>query len=274
MTVEIAVRTQSALVLAADSKLTTSSFVGFNRRKKPQFLTQTYDNAVKIAQDRDGSFIAAVAGNASLGEVSALDFVSKNTGAGNLLTETAQDEYFADLIFQMGKIRYDFWHKLQLSVANWPSTTILVAAISPTTSLPRVWRVEFSEDVGDVMRILETPGVFLEGACLEVFSLLYGYHPEIVKQTKRRRKALEKALSDPSILKPVHQLSVGVMPIQDAMELALFLAGVQIEMDRFLPGTPKCGWPVDLVVLEGTPFRAIRTFPGKELTHPGRVLGR
>ncbi len=268
MTIEIAVRTQSTVVIAADSKLTTSSFVGFNRRKKPQFLTQTYDNAIKLARDLDESFIATVSGNASLGEVSVIDFLSQCKGAGNLVPETGQDDYFARLIYEMGKARFDFWSRYQIPIADWPSTVILIAAISPNSRVPRVWRVVFERNVCEVSVQLENPGVFLEGACLEVFSLLYGYHPQVIQQMKRKRKGIQQAFHDPSVLKPVNQLNVGVMPIQDAMELAHFLAGVQIEMDRFLPGTPRCGWPVDLIVLQGTPFRAITKFPGKELTHP------
>jgi hypothetical protein len=123
-----------------------------------------------------------------------------------------------------------------------------------------------------VTELLSHPGVFLEGAFFEVFSLLYGYHPEVtsqvIKLNKRRYKSLEEDFEDPSVLKPIRRLNVAAMPIQDAMDLAYFLAGVQIEMDRFLPGTPKCGGSVDLTVLLGTPFRDIKEFPGKLLVHP------
>lgn len=61
------------------------------------------------------------------------------------------------------------------------------------------------------------------------------------------------------------------MPIQDAMDLAYFLADVQIEMDRFLPGAPVCGGPIDLMVLQGLPYRDIKAFPGKSLEHPKRT---
>ena len=70
------------------------------------------------------------------------------------------------------------------------------------------------------------------------------------------------------VLRPVDKLSLWSMPIQDAVELAVFLAKVQVEMDRFLPGTPACGGPIDVMVLRMVPNRDILIFPGKTLHHP------
>ncbi len=58
------------------------------------------------------------------------------------------------------------------------------------------------------------------------------------------------------------------MPTQDAMDLAVFLCNVQVQMDRILPGEAACGGPIDLMVLQLAPEPAIVPFYGKVLHHP------
>ncbi len=79
---------------------------------------------------------------------------------------------------------------------------------------------------------------------------------------------LSQALQNLKVPRPIEKLSLWSMPLQDAIELAVFLATVQIQMDRFLPGTPACGGPIDVMVLQTVTTRAILSFPGKELHHP------
>ena len=58
------------------------------------------------------------------------------------------------------------------------------------------------------------------------------------------------------------------MPIQDAMDLAYLFAKVQVEMDRFLPGTAACGGPIDIMVLQVAPEPNILSYPGKRIHYP------
>ena len=62
MTIAIAIRTGSAVVFAADSKLTTSGLLGFDQDGGPIWERQTYDNAVKVVHDRNQILMAMVAG--------------------------------------------------------------------------------------------------------------------------------------------------------------------------------------------------------------------
>lgn len=272
MTVEIAVRTASAVVFAADSKLTTRSLVGFDKKGHPEFLIQTYDNAIKLGHDVDKHLIAAVAGNGSLGNKSVIDHLSQQRPKIAQVSDNNQEQYLAEALWEMGAIRFDFWTGLKVPVAQWPDTVVLTATISPSDSRPRVWRAVYEQNTCVVQEILTNPGVYLEGSYHEVFSLLYGYHPQVIEQAcslyKRSRKRISQIFNDPRVLGPIARLNIGPMPIQDAMDLAYFLAGVQIEMDKFLPGTPVCGGSIDLMVLQGVPFRDIKEFPGKQLTHP------
>ncbi|MGN6109652.1 MAG: hypothetical protein ACTHU0_31380 [Kofleriaceae bacterium] len=81
-------------------------------------------------------------------------------------------------------------------------------------------------------------------------------------------------MADLKLLRPIDKLNLWTMPLQDAIDLAVFLAHTQIEMDRFLPGLPACGGPIDVLVLRVVPDPEILSYPGKLLHHPhqrGRV---
>lgn len=77
MTILVAVRTGSALVMAADSKLTTNVPIGTKEDGTPNYVPQTYDHAVKITQDASSSAIAAFAGHGTIGEQNAVDYFAR-----------------------------------------------------------------------------------------------------------------------------------------------------------------------------------------------------
>jgi hypothetical protein len=79
---------------------------------------------------------------------------------------------------------------------------------------------------------------------------------------------MDEAFSKFSPDSPINKINFWAMPIQDAIDLAVFLAQVQIQMERFLPGLPTCGGPIDVMVMEMTPEPKIRSFPGKQIHHP------
>src|SRR5262249_47154492 len=101
---------------------------------------------------------------------------------------------------------------------------------------------------------------------------IYGYEPTVLmgitKQLGIEPEKVSEALNSLKVLRPVDKLSLWSIPIQDAVDLAVFLAKVQVEMDRFLPGQPACGGPIDVMVLRMVPERSILAFPGKTLRHP------
>lgn len=87
-------------------------------------------------------------------------------------------------------------------------------------------------------------------------------NPEIAKLLKTMQK------SQADYVRMLTLLGVRQVITEAPSELAVFLATVQIQMDRFLPGTPACGGPIDVLVLQTVPTRAIISFPGKKLHHP------
>lgn len=92
MTIAIALRTESAVIFAADSKVTVPGVVGIDANGQPQWVDQTYDNATKVVHDRSMTLMAMVAGYVTIGQIAATDFIStKSLDFGDSTDEGEQD---------------------------------------------------------------------------------------------------------------------------------------------------------------------------------------
>jgi len=270
MTIAVAVRTGSAVVFAADSKITTMGVVGIQEDGTPSWVEQTYDNATKVAHDLSQQLMVMVAGEANVGQVLATDFIS-TTAFRPVSTREDQEAEVLKLVSAMKDARRAFWEG-KVSSDQWPMTKILLAAPSPLGDVPRVWGIEFRGEEAIPEEILTQPGIRLEGSYAEVYGLLYGYEPRvfssIIEGLGIESDQLQKALATRKALSPLHKMPLWSMPLQDAIDMAVFIAEVQVQMDRFLPGTPACGGPIDVLVLQMAPQPGITAFPGKSLHHP------
>ena len=272
MTIAIAVRTGSAVVFAADSKVTTSGIVGIEESGDPRWVEQTYYNAVKVIHDSSRKFMALVAGDANIGQETAMDFIATKD-FGDIETVADQDAKISSIVESMVNTKSEYWKKTKIEPKDWPGPTLLLAAAPSQGNAPRVWRVDLHGESSQIEEILTFPRIWLEGSYNEVFGLLYGYQPnilaEITDQGGIDPEKVAEIKQNLRVLRPIDKISLWSMPIQDAVDLAVFLAKVQVEMDRFLPGQPACGGPIDVMVLRVVPDRAIISFPGKVLHHPG-----
>jgi hypothetical protein len=275
MTIAVAVKTGSAVVFAADSKTTTKGVVGLEQDGSPRLVDQTYDNATKVGTDRSKTLMAMVAGYANIGRVTAMDFIS--TRAFPVIPgESAidQDRRLQALVAELVVQKRTYWQATQVPPDEWPGPTVTLASPSPVGHAPRVWLVDLAGADSKLDEILLEPGIRLEGSYASAFSLLYGYEPSVLVGVGAELGADEahswQATGQLKVPRPIDKLNLWAMPIQDAMDLAVFLAEVEIQMQRFLPGNPLCGGPIDVTVLQMAPEPGIVTFPGKVLHHPGR----
>lgn len=272
MTIAVAIRTESAVIFAADSKLTTRAVAGLEADGSPRWVEQTYDYATKVAHDSGRRLMVMVAGHANVGRVAATDFVSRKS-FGLFNDAATQDESIRNLVSEMADEKRRFWAESQVPEEQWPGPTLLLASAGPGGLDPRVWRVMLGGSGFSIEVILSYPAIRLEGAYAEAYSLLYGFHPEVLDRIAGQTSVPSQQISQAAIqpqgwLRPIDKLSFWAMPLQDAIDMAVFIATVQVEMDRFLPGTPACGGPIDVMVLRTAPEPGIVTYPGKELHHP------
>jgi hypothetical protein len=275
MTIAVAAKTASAVVFAADSKTMTKGFVGMEQDGKPRFVDQTYDNATKVVHDRSKTMMAMVAGSANIGRVTATDFISTRTFPP-VIGETAadQDRRLSTLVAEMVAQKRSYWETTKVPPDQWPGPSLTIAAVGSSENVPRVWLVNLEGAESTIEETLQQPGIRLDGTYPSSFSLLYGYEPSVLVALGAELGVDEarawEATEQLKVPRPVETLNLSAMPIQDAIDLAVFVAHVEIQMQRFLPGNAVCGGPIDVMVLQTAPEPAILTFPGKTLHHPGR----
>jgi hypothetical protein len=273
VTIAVSIRTSSAVVFAADSRLTTYGRAGYDTNGEPIVVPQTYENATKIVRDTSGTAMVVVTGSATLGTVSFMDYVASSAVPAHPDSEQHEEAIraFSD---GMGKLRAAYWG--DVPVEQWPDTVLLLAGVSPSSHAPIVWRIAYQGENLAVAKVENR--VFLEGSYRNAFTLLYGYDFSLVQALGQELKVgdqaigaqvLDEAIGKLKVLKPIEQLNVNVMPLQDAMDLAFFLATTQVQMERFLPGEALCGGPIDFMVLKTAPVPEILWHPGKMLHHPG-----
>lgn len=271
MTVVVAVRTGSAAVLAADSKLSTQSFVGVNDDGTPRWMPQTFDHAVKIVKDHSSTAIAAFAGFSNIGEQNAVDYFARLHANLHLAAE-ARDPVVKDLAAAMVDERRRASEKYGFAFKEAPQTIALIAAPPVDRAAPRLWKIDLVGEEADVQEILNWPGVWVEGSAGITFALLHGLGGERLEAVRAKLSVepavFGEAIKDTHSSSSVAKINFLTMPVQDAMDFALFCARVQVDMERFLPGIPACGGPIDLMTLEMAPDPTIRAFPGKTLHHP------
>jgi hypothetical protein len=272
MTIAVAIRTGTAVVFASDSKVTTVAPSGVDVEGKPVFQHQSYDNAFKIVHDRTQTAMAMFVGTVNFGPVDAMSVFSKME-LGLDVSPPLQDTRIQELAANLQARRETVWGGLGLEKAKWPGPLVLLAAPPAQAVTPRLWHLDFSKGDPAIQELfLAGPGVFLEGSTQQALSLLYGFDTRLRMSLKDTLPAsqpvMDEAFSKFSPDSPINKINFWAMPIQDAIDLAVFLAQVQIQMERFLPGLPTCGGPIDVMVMEMTPEPKIRFFPGKQIHHP------
>ncbi len=274
MTIAVSIRTSTAAVFAADSKLMTRGLIGFDEANEPQFVNQTYDNATKIVADTAELAMAVVAGSATLGPVSVMDYVA-SSAVPHGSDDAKQEAAIRDFAAGMAKLRATYWQEAKVTPDKWPATSVMLAVAPGYTKEPLTWHLLFRGEEAEVT-LIQTR-VYLEGSYDGAFSLLYGHRSDVMDDLARALKvgdqqvgeeAIYQALQSSKVIRPIDKLALRVMPVQDAVDLAVFLATTQVQMERFLPGEPYCGGPIDVMVLKSSPKREILWLPGKKLHHP------
>lgn len=273
MTIEISVKTGSAVVFAADSKVTTSAITGYGEDGDLIWADQTYDNGVKLVHDKTARVMAMVAGHANVGLLAATDVISRLSLGGEIgQSLEQQDAEIAHFVGRVVEQKTAYWETTEVEHAKWPGPMILLACSAVDGITPRVWRADLRGEGVALQEILKSPGIETEGSYDEVFTLLYGFDGAALSSICNNLGVTidqwAEAFKNAKVLRPIDKLNLWSMPVQDAIDLAVFLATVQVEMDRFLPGTPACGGAIDVMVLQMAPEPAIKTYPGKALHHP------
>jgi hypothetical protein len=277
MTILVAVKTATDLVIAADSKITVNGIGGIDAQGNINWIPQTYDHGTKIGFSKSNLFVGAAAGQVAFGSDLVIDIITQFKST-RFSTRSTQETQLKKLLDQIKTLRSNFYQTFLDDPLQWPITTLLLFSSDPEGRGVRSWHVNYFGDAYDMNEILTHTWVWLDGTYDRAFTLLYGFglgYQAAVTTTIASKYGLDEAdvrstISTAAHLMPLTQINVQAMPIQDAIDSAVFIASTEVEIERFLPGTPACGGSIDVAVVHGLPKHTTTWFPGKEVRHPRR----
>lgn len=286
MTIAVAVKTASATVFAADSRCTTRPDSGPAGSRRP------YDTATKLACDRSGTLMAMVVGDSRIGEVEAAAHIAAYEWP-TLDDDAKQVQELEGFVKLLRTADGAFWdQRPDHERARREGTTLVLAIQRVSDRRPAIWKAEFGPGAGSQPLLTAIDQrVWFDGSAEHVAALLLGTSPEPLAAIATRLNQVVPDLTAEMLCNaadqlrttqdnavPLYRLAVDHMPVQDAVDLAVFLAEAQVTMERFLPAmeiTPggdiywrqTCGGPIDALVLQPWPAKVV-SLPGKRLHHP------
>ncbi len=256
MTIAISLKINDGLVLAADSATT---FVQ-NGSQGP-IAVNVYNNANKIFNLRKGMPIGAITWGAGSIGVASTSTLLKDLR--KLLTEDGDwklhstDYSILEVAERLKDFIYERHYKRTFqALAGQPEIGFIVAGYSSGGQNAEEYKIEIKGDGScdgpNLVRKPDECGIIWSGQPEALNRLIMGMSPlapELLKSQLRLGDEDLKALM--RFVLPVLQapLISPAMPLQDAIDLAEFLAEVAVQWSRFMPGAQSVGGPVEVAAI-------------------------
>ncbi len=257
MTIAISVKVHDGLVLAADSASTLYGPAAGSG------IVNVYNTANKVFNLYKGLPIGGMAwGTGSIGHASistlAKDLRRRLMGRDPRTREgTIQpSDYTLEQVSQAARhLLYDEVYVPEFAGSEHkPALGFIVAGYSAGEDLAEEWRVliQNGECRGpELIRAPQDTGLSWQGEPEAVTRLVMGHGtklPEVLRELGVPDEQIEPAMGKIEQRLEV-RLAPSPMPIQDAIDLALFLVQATIMFSRFGPGAPTVGGPVELAAI-------------------------
>lgn len=242
MTICVSVKTRDGIVLGTDSMSTVTLF-GADGQSMAQ---KTYSNARKLVQIGELPVGVFTYGLGNLGSRTVISHILEYSRALEIGSDWRVEGIAAGLSEHMSR-EYSAIHA---GVEPGPVLGLHVAGYSDGSSLSEEWEMEFPDSPGPN---LEMAGhefrVNWEGATLPFGRLFHGFDPGIVRillEEGVEQSLLQKALTESPL---VPQVSFSAMPLQDAINFAVYVLRTTIGFTSFEAGPATCGGPLQIAVI-------------------------
>jgi len=261
VTIAISVKINDGVVLAADSASTVIGEIPGPQGLAP--VSNIYNNANKAFNLRKGWPIGAVTwGAGSLGNASIStlikDLRDRFSGRDAKRRDWELNRRTYTMEHVAGKLRVfilEQYTEARKTVPNISDLGFMVAGYSAGAALADEYLVEITNEECAPPRLLhknEESGISWAGMGEPLNRLVLGYGtglPVVMQQNlgvpanqiQPAIRAIQGALQAP--------LALPAMPLQDAIDLAKFLADVTINFWRFAPGAPVVGGPIEIAAI-------------------------
>ena len=255
MTIIASVKVRDGLVLATDSMTTIQATIDKAGRKA---VIKTYSNAKKLFHIGDAPIGAMIYGIGNIGQRSIeglmFDFSVKEL---SVLTQQKKEN-----VQGVAKALFGYFNTLyQTEFTNIPLEQkirdfrlgIFVAGCSKGKPFVEEWEFLLPRD--DKVKQVRSDAAFgasWRGVDLPFTRLLKGFDP------RSRQKLREHGISDKIIGEALQSWKANIaydgMPVQDAINLAVFIVKTTIGLVSFEIGAPSCGGPLQVasILPDGT----------------------
>lgn len=257
MTIAISLKINDGLVLAADSATTLVQ----NGPQGP-VAVNVYNNANKIFNLRKGLRIGAVtwgAGSIGAASTSTLlkDFRDELTNGSNDWKLDTNEYSVQDVAEKLKRFIYDEHYKPKFQAETGkPEIGFIVAGYSTNGANAEEYRIDIQADgqcTGPKpVRKEDECGITWSGQPEALNRLILGISalaPEVLKSELNLDDERVKDLMHAMVPRLQAPLISSAMPLQDAIDLAEFLADVAVQWSRFMPGAQSVGGPVEVAAI-------------------------
>lgn len=251
MTIAISIKVHDGVVLATDS---AASLLRANG------VVNVYDNADKIFNLRKGSPIGATTwGIGGIGQTS-ISTLAKDLRA-RLIDDDKEwridpESYTIEEVAKKAR-RFFFEEHYEpefKEVEKPPNLGFLIVGYSAGAGLAEEWEVLIKDgECADptLVRPQAETGFRADGEPEAISRLLFGFSPGLRGVLKDLGVSNEQIIPAMTRIQATLQtpLQHPAMPIQDAIDLAEFLADLTIKFARFRPGAPTVGGPIEVAAI-------------------------
>lgn len=278
MTIAISIKVNDGVVLATDSR---ASYVQQTNNGSAAVI-HAFDNAIKIANLHKAMPVGMVAsGVGSMGRRSlttiAKDFRALISGSDPKWTIDPAAYTVKDIVDRFHEYVFaETYIKEFAQISPMPSVGFLISGYSVGEQLPETWELAYNGPSSPGPRCISAPsdvGICWIGDGEALFRLVLGYSQRLsallgnlaflqAGQAQQIMDAIKGKLDAP-IYNPD-------MPIQDAINLAEFLAKTTAAFTRYIPGGATVGGPTEIAAItrhEGFKWVARKHFYDRNLNH-------
>lgn len=260
MTIAISLKVHDGVVLAADS---ASTLFGIDQSSGHSGVVTIYNTANKVFNLYKGLPIGCITwGSGSIGNAS-ISTLTKDLRRRFMGEDPEHEDWRLDrnkyTIEGVAKMARQFFyeelydHKFKESQEK-PDLGFIVAGYSAGDGLAEEWRIQIEK--GDclepeLIRPKDSAGISWRGEPEVITRIVFGYGTGLPRVLKELGVPDEQI--GPAMKQIVSHLEVPLapapMPIQDAIDLAVFLVDATIMFSRFTPGAPTVGGPIEVAAI-------------------------
>ena len=257
MTIAISLKVDDGIVLASDSATT----IGTPSPGGGMNVSQIYNNAKKIFRlHRDLPLGAVTWGLANIGR-SSLKVLAKDFRSELMSGQLAFDpstytvEQVANLFKEFMFDRHYQQAFAQISADERPLLGFMVAGYSSGQPRGEVWQLQIYKGIcygPDLAIGQDLTGIRWQGQPLSLRRLILGFDEDGLR-TVLRSEGLQQPQIETIIQRCSSEFGISIlqdeMPIQDAIDLAIYLEETSAGFSRFCDGPAFVGGPADVAVL-------------------------